>query len=178
MTDYFSRDNHPTQIQKVHHGLKTDPAVSHNGVVALDLAQRGFYVFPCQSQPGSSHDKAPLVSNWREVSTRDSELIGNWWRRFSHALVAIDCGKSAIVVIDADRHGLVDGVSNLKEILGPDLSIIGCPIIETAGNGLHLYFSQSESQLFRNSRGNLPSGIDVRDNSKAKSSSVSINSDI
>jgi putative DNA primase/helicase len=178
VTDYFSLDNHPPQIQKVHHGSKTDPAVSHNGVVALDLAQRGFYVFPCEPQPGSSHDKAPLVSNWREVSTRDSELIGNWWRRFSHALVAIDCGKSAIVVIDADRHGLVDGVSNLKEILGPDLSIIGCPIIGTAGNGLHLYFSQSESELFRNSRGNLPSGIDVRDNSKAKSSSVSINSDI
>ncbi len=162
MTNYFSLDNHPPQIQKVHHGSKTDPAVSHNGVVALDLAQRGFYVFPCQSQPGSSHDKAPLVSNWREVSTRDSELIGNWWHRFSHALVAIDCGKSAIVVIDADRHGLVDGVSNLKEILSPDLSIIGCPIVETAGNGLHLYFSQSESELFRNSRGNLPPGIDVR----------------
>ena len=162
MTDYFRSDRLPTEAHKVHPSSEIGQTLSHNGAVALTLAKFGFYVFPCQSHPGSAHDKAPLIPRWKETSTNDEEIIRHWWRQFTHALVAIDCGKSSIVVIDADRHGAVDGVANLHAILGPDLSITGCPIVETAGNGLHLYFSQSISEPFKNARGNLPPGIDVR----------------
>ena len=162
MTDAFGQDSEPPQTQKVHRRSNTEHSLSHNGAVALDLARSGFYVFPCQSQAGSSYDKTPLISSWKETSTNDEQTICHWWNRFPHALVAIDCGKSSIVVIDADRHGAIDGVANLKEILGSDLSLVGCPIVETAGNGLHLYFTQLNSEPFRNARGNLPPGIDVR----------------
>ncbi|NDB69723.1 MAG: hypothetical protein EB015_17305, partial [Methylocystaceae bacterium] len=83
-------------------------------------------------------------------------------RRHPHALVAIDCGKSSLVVIDADRHGVIDGVALLKELMGSDLTVFGCPIVKTARDGLHLYFNQPESEKFGNRRGALPAGIDVR----------------
>ncbi|MFM9163388.1 MAG: AAA family ATPase, partial [Methylocystis sp.] len=74
----------------------------------------------------------------------------------------IDCGKSSLVVIDADRHGAIDGVALLMELMGSDLTVFGCPIVKTAGDGLHLYFAQPESEKFGNRRGALPTGIDVR----------------
>lgn len=112
--------------------------------------------------PGYQGDKTPLVSSWRKASTRDQKK-SQWWGSNPHALIAIDCAKSEIFIIDADRHNMeVDGVAHLQEILGSDLTLVGCPIVETAGNGLHLYFAQADQNKFRNSRGALPPGIDVR----------------
>jgi len=163
VSDHPSLSNAVIQNDDDQISSQKSPPLSPNGLVALDLAQHGFYVFPCQSKVGCDGDKTPLISSWRESSTYDPELISQWWRRHPHALIAIDCGKSDIIVIDADRHSEeVDGVANLQEILGSDLAIVGCPIVETAGNGLHLYFAQPHQDRFRNSRGALPPGIDVR----------------
>ena len=113
-------------------------------------------------KPDAPGDKAPLGVSWREASSNDPAIIKSWWRRNPHALVAIDCGKSSLVVIDADRHGAIDGVALLKELMGSDLTVFGCPIVKTARDGLHLYFAQPESEKFGNRRGALPAGIDVR----------------
>ena len=126
-----------------------------NATAALRLADAGLHVFPV------NQDKAPLV-NWRNKSTYDPVTISKWWRRFPSALAGIDCGKANLVVIDCDRHGGPDGVAAIREILGANLSLLGCPITETAGGGLHLYFRAPDGEAFGNSRGTLPKGIDVR----------------
>ena len=163
VSDQLTSSNAVIQTDDGHIGSQKSPPLSSNGLVALDLAQHGFYIFPCQSKHGCVGDKTPLVSSWRKASTRDQKKISQWWGVNPHALIAIDCAKSEIVVIDADRHNAeVDGVAHLQEILGSDLTSVGCPIVETAGNGLHLYFAQADQNRFRNARGTLPPGIDVR----------------
>ncbi|HEY8161723.1 MAG TPA: bifunctional DNA primase/polymerase [Methylocystis sp.] len=132
--------------------------------VALHYADAGAYVFAARSSINKALDKRPMfVRAWSAESTRDHATIKRFFND-STALVAVDCGKSRIVVIDADRHGGPDGVAALKAIVGDDLTAIGCPIIETAGGGLHLVFAQPfDGKPFGNGEGALKGrGINVR----------------
>lgn len=162
MTEDRSQNECSDRVAEVREGLKSKNFDTHHRDHALNLAAHGFYVFPCRSEPGARGDKAPLGVSWREASSNNPAIIENWWRRYPHALIAIDCGKSSLVVIDADRHGVIDGVARLKELMGSDLTVFGCPIVKTARDGLHLYFAQPETEKFGNRRGALPAGIDVR----------------
>jgi hypothetical protein len=136
-----------------------------NGKLALHYAARGFYVFPGRSCSNRKFDKKPMVARWRDESTRDPETIVRWWSQHPDALVVLDCSKVGIVVVDADRHAdAPDGVVKLKSLVGDDLGALGCPIVETPGNGLHLYFSQvGDETPFGNGEGELAGqGINVR----------------
>ncbi|MFM8859242.1 MAG: bifunctional DNA primase/polymerase, partial [Methylocystis sp.] len=144
MTEDLSQNACSDRVAEVREGLESKHFDTHHRDHALNLAAHGFYVFPCQSKPDAPGDKAPLGVAWREASSNDPVIIKSWWRRNPHALVAIDCGKSSLVVIDADRHGAIDGVALLMELMGSDLTVFGCPIVKTAGDGLHLYFAQPE----------------------------------
>ncbi len=82
-----------------------------NAEVALRLAAAGLHVFPCCDL------KRPLGGiRWRDESTTDSEKVAPWWRRWPDALIGLDCGKSGLLVIDADRHpgGSDDDVDGLS----------------------------------------------------------------
>ncbi len=139
-------------------------ASASNVEVALRYAGAGAYVFAARSSDIKALDKKPMfVRSWSAESTRDPTTIKRFFTD-STALVAVDCGKSRIVVIDADRHGGPDGVAELREILGDDLTALGCPIVETAGGGLHLVFAQPfDGNPFGNAEGALKGrGINVR----------------
>ena len=139
MTEDLSHNECSDRVAEVQKGLESKNFDTHHRDHALNLAAHGFYVFPCRSEPGARGDKAPLGVSWREASSNDPAIIENWWRRYPHALIAIDCGKSSLVVIDADRHGVIDGVALLKELMGSDLTVFGCPIVKSAkaGSGVH-----------------------------------------
>jgi hypothetical protein len=126
---------------------------------AITLAEKGYSVFPVR------RDKTPYPGfRWREASTSDAAKIRAWWRQFPDAMPAIDCGKSRIVVIDADRHHAdKDGVAALFDLLGDDPLQWCDPVVETAGGGLHVLFAQPlDGAPFGNQAGALPDGIDVR----------------
>ena len=139
-------------------GAPPSHPTSGNVASALRLANAGLRIFPC------SDDKRPLGGiRWRDESTSDAAKIAAWWRRWPDALVGIDAGKSGLVVIDADRHAwAADGVAALQKVVGAPLQSLGCPVVETAGNGVHLYFRAPEGETFGNSAGSLPAGVDVR----------------
>jgi hypothetical protein len=67
---------------------------------ALDLASRGFYVFPLKPR-----DKWPIVAGGFKAATRDLEQIALWWKRNPDANIGIGCDKSDLCVMDCD-HGL------------------------------------------------------------------------
>lgn len=139
--------------------------LSANGQLALRYGERGFHVFPCGSSSDKARDKKPLVAHWKDESSRDPKIIARWWRQHPGALVALDCGKCSILVVDADRHAdAPDGVANLMGLIGDDLYALGCPVVETPGNGFHLYFAQPAVEPpFGNGNGELAGqGIDVR----------------
>ena len=68
---------------------------------ALDLASRGFYVFPLKPR-----DKWPIVAGGFKAATRDPEQIALWWKRNPDANVGIACEASGLCVVDCD-HGLI-----------------------------------------------------------------------
>jgi hypothetical protein len=129
-----------------------------NAATALRLAGAGLHVFPC------GDDKRPLGGiRWRDESSNDPAKVAAWWKRWPDAIVGLDCGKSGLIVVDADRHpGAPDGVSALQRVVGEPLTWLGCPMVETAGNGRHLYFMQPAGEVCTNSSGALPKGVDIR----------------
>lgn len=115
----------------------------NNLTAAQNLAAVGFHVFPVQSSDDKEKDKSPVsVGSWTAESTCNPATLKRWFENTT-AMPAIDCGKSRIVVIDLDRHGGPDGVENFKKIMGVrDLTELGCPVIETAGGGYHVIYTQ------------------------------------
>ncbi len=133
-------------------GERIRPLANNNFAAALLLAGAGLFIHPCDE------DKRPLT-RWRESSTRDQETIKEWWRRWPNALPAIDCGKSGVLVIDADRHGGPDGVEAFQSILRNNTPV-EAPIVETAGRGRHFYFLNPTE--IKCSTGRLARAVDVR----------------
>jgi hypothetical protein len=132
--------------------------------IALSLATVGLPILPAGVfwNPGSARwRKQPLVNQWQQVSTCDPLQIREWWRTHPAAVPGIELGRSGLLVIDADRHGSVDGVAAF-EALARKHGLPAGPVTVTAGCGLHYVFRQPEGERFRNRRGRLPEGVDVR----------------
>ena len=92
---------------------------------------------------------------WREKSTTDADLIAKWWRAWPNANIGIDCGKSGLVVLDADLY---------KEAFAGDLSALDTETVTsiTGGGGEHLWYLQPAGGHYGNQTGRLPAGIDIR----------------
>lgn len=88
---------------------------------ALDLASRGYWVFPVLGRRGgdaAARWKAPArVGRWSVESTRDPERIRGWFEGDDDLGVAIDCGRSGIVMLDGDHPDLL--IKWARELGGP-----------------------------------------------------------
>jgi Bifunctional DNA primase/polymerase, N-terminal len=105
----------------------------------------------------ASWHKVPRLKGWQQHATNDPAKI-EWWHERYGPNFGIHLG-TALVAIDADRHG-VDGVAALHEIArGRDWP--PHPIVATAGGGEHHIFRQPRAPLGQG-KGALPGGIDVR----------------
>jgi hypothetical protein len=121
--------------------------------VALDIARRGFYVFPLVPD-----GKTPSVP-WRELSTNDPDWVSDWPPGDN---VAIDTGKSGLVVVDVDvKRG--DGFKPWKDLLkrnGLD-DWPGTFTVRTASGGAHFYF-RADNHEIRNSASLIADHVDIR----------------
>ena len=88
---------------------------------ALDLAEIGYFVFPCRSR-----GKRPITGTGFKEATRDEKTILTWWDSNPDANIGIACGVSGIVVFDVDSKFGADP----KEVLF-DLEVNGAPIVFT-----------------------------------------------
>jgi len=128
--------------------------VSQTIDVALGYAASGWHVFPVKPR-----DKRPMSGvRWRDESTTDPDTIRAWWTRWPDANIGLDCGKSGLLVLDFDAakpdfagQELLDRVFRLSTAH-----------TKTGGDGYHFFFLQTEDKPLGNSRGNLPTGVDVR----------------
>lgn len=134
------------------------PSVKNMGPVntkgqAKQLAGLGWAVFPCNG-------KTPLCK-WRHDSTANKDIIDATFPE--HANIAVDCGKSGLVVFDLDVHNGQDGLGDweqLKKDLGFD-DDEAC-VTETPSGGRHIIFTDPTGGLIGNSSRMLPDSIDVR----------------
>jgi hypothetical protein len=132
--------------------------------IAIGLAAVGLPILPAGvfwNQNAARWRKQPLVNRWQQVATCDPLQIREWWRDHPAAVPGIELGRAGLLVIDADRHGSTDGVAAFQALTGRYGLPVG-PVTITAGCGLHYVFRQPEGTRFRNRRGRLPEGIDVR----------------
>ena len=113
--------------------------------VALELAGAGFAVFPCRpAQEGDREPKTPRVKEWPAAATRDPDQIRAWWGKWPDSIPGLPTGsRNGLAVLDLDRKHGKDGVAALRA-LGYDPDKLSPLIIETPGDGLHLYFSWPE----------------------------------
>lgn len=122
---------------------------------AEQYAAAGWHTFPVQG-------KRPLVP-WREASTTDTASHAMWWDvEHPDAGIAIDCGKSGLVVIDVDDN---DSFDQFVKTLFADGELepeeLDTLYQYTPSGGMHLIFSAPASNV-KNSVSKLAPGVDVR----------------
>jgi AAA domain/Bifunctional DNA primase/polymerase, N-terminal len=117
---------------------------------ALDYAAHGLAVLPVRG-------KRPCVL-WREASTTDAATIERWFTTdYPDAGVAIDTGKSALVVVDLDVKNGHDGVAAWSALDAPATFRARTP-----SGGEHWYYREHPRTVVGNGASVLAPGVDVR----------------
>jgi hypothetical protein len=121
---------------------------------ALDMARRGFRLFPLQSG-----GKLPLWGEWQNTATNDPEAIRGFladplfgqWNGNNYGVLT-----TGFAVVDIDRKNGVDGMSTAIEIG----AVVPSLMVTTPTGGTHVYFSAGED--VSNSASKLGPGLDIR----------------
>lgn len=160
--------------------MESSKNISENGMIALNLAKQGWYVFPCHECEVMPNDyekskkrKSPYwnstnLKNGHHDATLDQNFIMDWWQSWPNALVGIYCQKSGFFAIDIDKKNGKDGFVAFEQILnehqGKDFLDVG-PKQRTPNGGMHLFFRLPTPHFeLPNNASVLGSGLDIRCN--------------
>lgn len=126
---------------------------------ALYLAERGFYVFPVQS-----NGKLPLISKFYERATRDPETIRGFWFNDPDRNIGISTTQfgddKALIVIDVD---VKSGKRGFESIMSLELDGKYFPEtmqVTTPSGGVHMFYVADSAR--RQGVNVFGSGLDVR----------------
>jgi hypothetical protein len=135
---------------------------------ALSYAARSWYVFPTHDlsngrcscgTPCASPGKHPRTRHGINDSTLDATTIAAWWMQWPSANIAIDCGRSGLVVADVDVKKGAAGDATMRWFLDrPELPFRDTRLVGTPTGGFHFYFTGSA----KTGQGTLGQGVDVR----------------
>jgi len=145
--------------------------VSRTTDYALQMAVKGWRVFPCHEITAAGHcscnkkadcsssGKHPRIKAWQEHATTDPDQIVRWWKRWPTANIGIQTGsRSNLCVLDFDpRHG---GQDTLVDLQRKHPEIVDTFRVATGGGGWHLYFRNPDGGS-KTLKDILP-GMDVR----------------
>src|SRR5262245_41484947 len=120
---------------------------------ALQLAQKGLAVFPCQPR-----GTEPACDTGPHAATSDVERINRWWHAFPDLNIGIATGTtSGIFVLDIDGE---DGEGSLLKLEG-EYGALPPTVEAITGKGRHCYFRTGKRKI-GNSVGQLGIGLDIR----------------
>jgi putative DNA primase/helicase len=146
---------------------------------ALSYATRGFYVFPCfeidaagdctcaPTHPSrnakgqcESPGKHPRTAHGFKDAARDPATITAWWTRWPNANVALDCGRSGLLVVDVDPRNQGDAtLAELEHTHGPLPDTVRQL---TPGGGFHSVLQRPDWPHVRPPKTPLGPGIDIK----------------
>ena len=141
---------------------------SRLSLAAQSYAQRGWYVFPCKAGR-----KEPATRSGLRAATDDVPSVRRYWGQADWN-IGIHAGRSELVIIDLDLHGLIltrersveetPGIITWQRMLDHFNGgrWVETYTVVTAGNGLHLYFAQPAGLDAGPSSVELGLGVDVR----------------
>jgi hypothetical protein len=140
------------------------PVASPLLAAALDYASRGWAVLPLRvagPKPDGRKD-VRLPKAWDRISTTDPDVIRSWFGpggAWESGSVAVDTGKSGLVVVDLDMSGEKNGFQAWAAVSG-DLARLAH---KTPSNGLHLFFRADPARpVGIDSKAKIAPGIDIR----------------
>jgi hypothetical protein len=113
----------------------------HNVNLALDLAERGWRVFPC-----SPVDKTPMIAKWKEAASNKRSDVLKMFNRanMANAMVGVACGeKSGIWCLDPDAptdKNPMDGRESWEALQAEHGAAPPTHTHLTPGGGNHLIF--------------------------------------
>ena len=120
---------------------------------ALAYAERGWHVLPIKP-----NEKIPLTKHGVKDATLDPKIIKGWLKKWPDANIAIDVGRSRMLVYDLDPGS---SIKELNEALDGNL-----PKTElesrTPRRGQHLFFNLEETDVVPPSAGKIAKNVDVR----------------
>jgi Bifunctional DNA primase/polymerase, N-terminal/Primase C terminal 1 (PriCT-1) len=120
---------------------------------ALQLAEKGLAVFPCQPR-----GKEPACDTGLHAATTDPERINRWWQAFPQLNIGIATGAiSRVFVLDIDGE---DGEGSLLKLEG-EHGALPSTLEAITGKGRHCYFRIGKRKI-QNSVGQIGIGLDVR----------------
>jgi hypothetical protein len=134
---------------------------------ALAYARFGFFIFPTHDVLGgrcscghacSSPGKHPRTAHGLLESTRDEGTIRAWWGAWPSANIAVDCGKSGIVVVDVDVKKGAQGRASIAWVVERYTGFRSTLVAGSPSGGLHYYFSGRTGT----SHSRLRPGLDVQ----------------
>lgn len=131
-----------------------------NNLTACFLVIGGLKIFPCRE--GGPSAKAPYTRRGFKEASNDSALVSAWSSQFPNALWGLPCAMNGVVVLDADRHGKGDGVSNVMRLF--EQNQFDChqvPMVATPRGGYHFYFRRPN--WLGRTRATLCDAVDIRD---------------
>lgn len=109
---------------------------------ALDYAERGVAVFPC-----NSGDKTPLTKQGFKDASREPREIEAWWRQWPDAMIAAPTGPAlGAWVLDIDDEAAFESALAAQGIALPATRSA------SSGKGRHLYFKWDPSDPIRNTQ--------------------------
>lgn len=115
----------------------TPPEPRDNAAVALDLARRGFLVFPIILR--ADGEWTP-ITGFQPRATSDPGVVSAWWRNYPRARVGLLVGERAgLTALDIDRKGGKDGFASLRA-LGFDPDAMSPVMVRTPSGGRHAFY--------------------------------------
>ena len=153
--------NRAPSILSIHQfRVKVEQAQSETRKLALQLADRGWYIFPCNL------DKTPKLK-WKDRATIDQVQIRRWWACWPASLIGIYCQRSGFFAVDIDVKNGHNGFTSWTNLInspgGGYPPIIG-PVQDTPSGGSHLLFRLPADIAIPNNSGKLGDGLDLRSN--------------
>jgi AAA domain/Bifunctional DNA primase/polymerase, N-terminal len=128
---------------------------------ALSLAMQGFYLFPLEE-----NSKLPEKGySWAKRSTRNPETIKSWFKDrimgWEHnPNIAIDCGKSGVLVIDVDTKDGKDGDATFANLAMDHGAWPKTRMAKTMSGAKHYFYWNTANVSI--SAGKLGVGVDTR----------------
>lgn len=127
---------------------------------ALDLAKRGFYVFPLKAGT-----KTPIVK-WKDEATRNELIITRWWKKTPDANIGIATAHfnevEALLAVDLDiKNPPINGENTLFDLELKNIDFPPTREQRTASGGRHLLYRIPKA-LAQGKPGLLGPGIDIR----------------
>ena len=151
-------DTHIYPAPKTDSDCRHHQATRSNFDVALNFAQYGIPVFPCDPR------KRPLTRNGHHDAITDFDAIREWWTHWADALVGIPTGlRSGVWVLDVDGEDGRQSLNHLMARLGVETIAELTPCVSrTPSGGLHLFFRLQPGERPRNRARDIGAGLDTR----------------